>query len=94
MLKLECQKTGRPGYLHHLGGLKKLEKLLGSVRVSTPEAKATIGMNEAARMEHHWPALNTALFFRMGEGEMSEPFLWLQQQLEKSNGPKLDLWPW
>lgn len=94
MLNLECQRTGRPGYLHHLGGLKKLEMLLGSVRATTPETKATMGMNEAAWMGHHWPALNTAAFFKKTEDEISEPFLWLQQQRERSDGPKLDLWTW
>jgi hypothetical protein len=57
MLSLGCEETNRPGFLHHLAGLTKLEKLLGSVSAKTKESKATVGVREARWMKHHWPML-------------------------------------
>jgi hypothetical protein len=46
MLNLRNEETGRPGYLHHLGGLSKLRALFGSVSATTKETKVTIGIEE------------------------------------------------
>jgi hypothetical protein len=70
---------GRPGYLHLLGGLTKLEELRGSVYASTDEGKTTMGWDEARWMHEHWPRLRLAEFYYKDE-EPTEPFLWLKSQ--------------
>ncbi|KAK3826690.1 MAG: hypothetical protein J3R72DRAFT_457737 [Linnemannia gamsii] len=81
MLNLRCQKTGRPGYLHHLSGLSKLQRLEGSVSAEMEETKVTIGMDEVVWMERHWPALQGATFFRNLRGqEPPEAFRWWKEQ--------------
>ncbi|KAG0310219.1 hypothetical protein BGZ97_012709, partial [Linnemannia gamsii] len=57
LLSLGSRETGRPGYLHLLGGLTKLRSLEGSFSATTEEAKATFGVREVVWMEQHWPAL-------------------------------------
>ncbi|KAG0296934.1 hypothetical protein BGZ96_008123 [Linnemannia gamsii] len=69
---------GRPGYLHLLGGLTKLEELRGSFYASTEEGRATTGWREARWMHEHWPRLRLAEFFY--RDEQTEPFRWLQSQ--------------
>ncbi|KAG0292773.1 hypothetical protein BGZ96_003704 [Linnemannia gamsii] len=81
MLNLRNETTGRPGYLHHLGGLNKLKALFGSVSATTEETKVTIGMEEVEWMHKHWPALEKAHFFTNKNEEMfTEPFNWLLKQ--------------
>ncbi|KAG0310443.1 hypothetical protein BGZ97_012556 [Linnemannia gamsii] len=80
LLSLGSQKTGRPGYLHHLGRLTKLKCLRGSVSAMTEETKETVGIQETSWMEHHWPELVNAEFFTNESEPLSLPFLWLQQQ--------------
>ncbi|KAF9156502.1 hypothetical protein BG015_004714 [Linnemannia schmuckeri] len=93
MLNLESRRTSRPSYLHHLGGLTKLETLTVSVRATTPETKVTIGMMKVAWMDHHWPALQKIRFFNKKE-KIIDPFLWLRQQREMGKVPKLNLCRW
>ncbi|KAK5807819.1 hypothetical protein F5H01DRAFT_396653 [Linnemannia elongata] len=73
MLNLKNEETGRPGYLQLLGGLTKLNTLLGSVSVLTEETRATIGMDEVVWMENYWPALERTEFFRLPDTFWSEP---------------------
>ncbi|KAG0295292.1 hypothetical protein BGZ96_012065 [Linnemannia gamsii] len=81
MLNLRNETTGRPGYLHHLGGLNKLTALFGSVSATTEETKVTIGMEEVEWMDRHWPALEKAHFFtNKNEKMFTEPFHWLLKQ--------------
>ncbi|KAF9541900.1 hypothetical protein EC957_002605 [Mortierella hygrophila] len=79
---------GRPGYLHHLSGLKKLERLEGSVRMDTEETKLTVDWPEASWMSEHWPLLRRAKVFARG-GEIRYPFKWLQDQRKRSGREKL-----
>ncbi|KAK3814545.1 MAG: hypothetical protein JOS17DRAFT_795339 [Linnemannia elongata] len=62
MLNLKDEETGRPGYLHLLGGLIKLKVLSGSVFATAQETKVTIGMDEVKWMDKHWPMLEKAHF--------------------------------
>ncbi|KAG0295770.1 hypothetical protein BGZ96_011005 [Linnemannia gamsii] len=45
-LSLGDPLTRRPGFLHHLGGLRKLEELKGSVHGGTEETVVTMGQRE------------------------------------------------
>lgn len=58
MLSLGDEKTGRPGYLHHLAGLAKLRRFNLWVLMTTGESKVTVGLKETEWMRKHWPALN------------------------------------
>jgi hypothetical protein len=88
MLNLRNDETGRPGYLHHLGGLKKLKALFGSVSATTEETRETIGMEEVKWMDGHWPALERAHFFTSKNEKMfTEPFQWLLKQRAGSDKP-------
>ncbi|KAG0210326.1 hypothetical protein BGX33_004984 [Mortierella sp. NVP41] len=60
MLSLGDPKTGRPGYLHHLKGLKNLRLLLGSVAVDTDETLVTVGWDEIRYIDKCWPRLQRA----------------------------------
>ncbi|KAK3831935.1 MAG: hypothetical protein J3R72DRAFT_454493 [Linnemannia gamsii] len=75
LLNLCCLKTGRPGFLHHLGGLTKLMRLRGSFRATTPETRVTIGMEEVIWMDRHWPELESVSFYAYGDRceDVSEP---------------------
>ncbi|KAG0380391.1 hypothetical protein BGX24_008640 [Mortierella sp. AD032] len=79
LLSLGCEKTDRIGYLHLLSGLNHLEELFGSVSATTEETRNTIGVNEVAWMEYHWPALRSAEFFT-DKSDIMGPFKWLLQQ--------------
>lgn len=57
MLSLGCVKTSRPGFLHLLGGLTRLDRLGGSISAETEETKVTIGTHEYEWMNLHWPEL-------------------------------------
>ncbi|KAK3831929.1 MAG: hypothetical protein J3R72DRAFT_527552 [Linnemannia gamsii] len=81
MLSLGCEETGRPGYLDHFSGLTKLKRLWGSVSVGTNETLKTIGMDEVAWMERHWPALESATFcVKEAHKIIPEAFLWWKEQ--------------
>ncbi|KAG0299538.1 hypothetical protein BGZ97_003652 [Linnemannia gamsii] len=88
MLNLRNAATGRPGYLHLLGGLTKLRRLMGSVAVVTKETEVTVGMDEVQWMEKHWPALETSQF---GGREYALPkvFQWFQEQRQRK-GQQVD----
>ncbi|KAG0292772.1 hypothetical protein BGZ96_003703 [Linnemannia gamsii] len=88
MLNLKNETTGRPGYLHHLGGLSKLKALFGSVSATTEETKVTIGMEEVEWMHRHWPALEKAHFFTVKNEKMfTAPFQWLLKQRAEEKKP-------
>ncbi|KAG0252606.1 hypothetical protein BGZ95_006583, partial [Linnemannia exigua] len=63
MFSIRDDETGRPGYLDLLSGLVKLKELRGTVRVTTDEAKATVGDREIEWVANHWPALERVAFF-------------------------------
>ncbi|KAH7055108.1 hypothetical protein BKA57DRAFT_453048 [Linnemannia elongata] len=89
MLSLGSEKTGRPGYLHLLGGLKKLTKLVGSVRLSALETRVTVGMHEVEWMDRHWPALEEAGFCT-NLSMAPNPLCWFVERREQK-GRKLDV---
>ncbi|KAF9909762.1 hypothetical protein EC991_008085 [Linnemannia zychae] len=72
-------KTGRPGYLKLLEGLKELRHLLGSIRVDTAESKKTVGMEECLWINSHWPKLQSISCFK-NKRTVTKPFKWLQAQ--------------
>jgi hypothetical protein len=84
MLSTGNHRSGRPGYLHHLGGLTKLRELAGSVSAETGETKVTMGLIEAHWMNEHWPVLQCARFFR-SQSNITNSFKWLQNQRDGSN---------
>lgn len=66
MLSLGDERTGRPGYLHHLAGLAKLRRFNVLVSMATDETRATVGLKEIEWMRDHWPALDfTSIFLVM-----------------------------
>ncbi|KAK5808262.1 hypothetical protein F5H01DRAFT_351702, partial [Linnemannia elongata] len=75
MLSLGDERTGRPGYLHHLAGLAKLRKFNGSVS-ATDETKVTVGLEEAEWMRKHWPTLDFTPIFPLRSG-FNDVFRWL-----------------
>ncbi|KAG0277450.1 hypothetical protein BGZ95_005933 [Linnemannia exigua] len=79
MLSLGSTLEGRPGYLHHLAELSKLECITGSIRADTEENKATMELKECVWIDQHWPLLNRAIFFR-NEENIRAPFTWLMNQ--------------
>ncbi|KAF9131477.1 hypothetical protein BGX30_013086 [Mortierella sp. GBA39] len=87
LLNLENTDTGRPGYLSLLGGLTHLEELRGSVCLTTPECKVTVGLPEARWMNGNWSNLRVAGFFLKGD-KPNKPFVWLAKQPRKA---KLEL---
>ncbi|KAF9907013.1 hypothetical protein EC991_011408 [Linnemannia zychae] len=88
MLNLEDPLTGRPGFLHHLAGLSKLERLRGAFWVDTEEAEVTVGWAEVRWMDEHWPRLRGATFFERAEN-ITAPFKWLQERVEDR---RIDCW--
>ncbi|OAQ26715.1 hypothetical protein K457DRAFT_140175 [Linnemannia elongata AG-77] len=46
-------RQGRPGYLNHLAGLKKLERIAGSIKMDSEETKVTSEWREAVWMYEH-----------------------------------------
>ncbi|KAK3841472.1 MAG: hypothetical protein J3R72DRAFT_444942 [Linnemannia gamsii] len=72
MLTIRDDVTGRPGYLDLLSGLVKLKTLRGSVRVTTDEAKATVGDREMEWIVSHWPDLERVAFFSCDEDVMAQ----------------------
>ncbi|KAK3843252.1 MAG: hypothetical protein J3R72DRAFT_441166 [Linnemannia gamsii] len=72
-------KTGRPGYLRHLKGLKKLQSFHGSIRADTAESKNTVGLEECRWVLSHWPKVIFINFF-VGSANVRRPFRWLQAQ--------------
>ncbi|KAG0283262.1 hypothetical protein BGZ96_012363 [Linnemannia gamsii] len=81
MLSLGSVHTGRPGYLHLLAGLKNIDRLVGSVRANTVEAKRTVEWPEAVWMNEHWPQLRIADFY-INEKSVTAPFRWLRDRRE------------
>lgn len=75
--------TGRPGFLHHLSGLRKLNRLQGSVAAETDETKVTMGWPEVVWMDQAWPSLQNAAFFSTKK-KVTAPFTWLQNR--RQNG--------
>ncbi|KAF9105567.1 hypothetical protein BGX29_011952 [Mortierella sp. GBA35] len=89
MLSLEDTRAGRPGYLGHLSGLKKLESLAGSVRADTVEGRATMEWKEIVWMHEHWSRLEFAhLFF--AKKNVRPAFEWLKNQCK--DGRRMELW--
>ncbi|KAK3841487.1 MAG: hypothetical protein J3R72DRAFT_491384 [Linnemannia gamsii] len=80
MLSIRDDATGRPGYLDLLSGLVKLKILLGSVRGTTDEAKATVGDREMEWIASHWPALERVEFFSSNR-DATTPFSRLRDAL-------------
>ncbi|KAF9155050.1 hypothetical protein BG015_011188 [Linnemannia schmuckeri] len=88
MLSLKNEQTGRPGYLDLLRGLTQLQELRGSVNTSDKETKVTAGWEEVRWMVQHWPALKVAAFGGSYD-RLSEPFRWLQRELDLELDTKL-----
>jgi hypothetical protein len=57
LLSLGCERTDQPGFLHLLAGMTRIERLLGSVSVTSEENKVTVGAREIEWMEQYWPLL-------------------------------------
>lgn len=87
MLSLGDSTIGRPGYLHHLAGLKRMRWLLGSVSAITDEAMKTVGRAEVAWMHENWPALQMAAFAPPLFRNLPDAFKWLQAQRKKTTTP-------
>ncbi|KAF9144003.1 hypothetical protein BGX30_014092 [Mortierella sp. GBA39] len=79
MLSIRNTATNRPGFLHHLSGLKQLKELRGSVSAETDETKVTMGWAEAKWMDQNWPKLRQADFFKYSFN-VSEEFRWLEDK--------------
>ncbi|KAF9338354.1 hypothetical protein BGZ91_008913, partial [Linnemannia elongata] len=79
MLCIRNTSTNRPGYLHHLSGLKQLKELRGSVSAETDEAEETMGWAEVKWMDQNWPELRQADFFKYAFN-VSHQFHWLQDK--------------
>ncbi|KAF9139161.1 hypothetical protein BG015_002152 [Linnemannia schmuckeri] len=82
LLSLGDARTGRPGYLHLLAGLKKLRKLRGSVFMDLEETEETVDCKEVVWMDDHWRNLTIAEFFHNAGNEARDCFLWLKKQRE------------
>ncbi|KAG0378287.1 hypothetical protein BGX24_004239 [Mortierella sp. AD032] len=89
MLSLGSIWEGRPGYLHHLAALSKLEMFTGSICANTEENKATMDFKECVWIDDHWPQLFYVRFFSDLES-VRAPFAWLQEQ-RKYGRPQLSL---
>ncbi|KAF9909757.1 hypothetical protein EC991_008080 [Linnemannia zychae] len=85
MMSLGSTWEGRPGYLHHLAGLSKLELFTGSIRADTEENEATMEFKECVWIDQHWPRLARADFFRYKE-DIKTPFKWLKDQRKNGRG--------
>lgn len=84
-LNLRSETTGRPGYLHHLGGLTKLRKLGGSVSMTTYETEVTVKTtDEPEWMAQHWPVLTEAQFYSRDE-RIGTQFQWLKDEVAKQS---------
>ncbi|KAF9126704.1 hypothetical protein BG015_004653, partial [Linnemannia schmuckeri] len=79
---------GRPGFLHLLAGLKKLETLEGAVDVNEEETKVTVGWAEARWMDENWPLLRMATF-AMNSSHMTPPFRWLVDKRKDEEGKEI-----
>ncbi|KAG0283263.1 hypothetical protein BGZ96_012364 [Linnemannia gamsii] len=90
LLNLENAWIGRPGYLHHLSGLRKLKRLEGSFRADTEETRATMDYPELIWMDQNWPVLEYADFFRRLD-HVRKPFKWLRDKRVKDGRDKLEL---
>ncbi|KAF9135561.1 hypothetical protein BGW39_002309 [Mortierella sp. 14UC] len=83
LLSLGDARTNRPGYLHLLAGLKKLQNLRGSVFMDVDETEKTVDYREVVWMDDNWRELTIAEFFLNEEGQESrECFKWLKRQRE------------
>lgn len=87
ILSLGDSTTGRPGYLHHLAGLKRMRWLLGSVSAITDEARKTVGRVEVEWMHENWPALQMAAFAPPLFRDLPDALKWLQAQRNKTTTP-------
>ncbi|KAK5808027.1 hypothetical protein F5H01DRAFT_353122 [Linnemannia elongata] len=79
MLSIRDISTNRPGYLHHLSGLKQLKELRGSISAETDETKVTMGWAEVKWIDQNWPELRKADFFKYGFN-VNHQFRWLQDK--------------
>lgn len=79
LLNMENKDTGRPSFLLLLGGLTRPEELRGSVNLTTPEFRVTVGLPEARWMNENWLNLRLAGFFLTGD-QPTKPFVWLVKQ--------------
>jgi hypothetical protein len=86
MLSIGNPRSGRPGFLRHLGRLKNLKVLSGSVLAETKETLETMGWMEAVWMNEHWPVLEKAHFF-LTDHKITEPFRWLLDQRRYDGKP-------
>ncbi|KAF9137833.1 hypothetical protein BG015_002596 [Linnemannia schmuckeri] len=95
LLNLKNEATGRAGYLHLLGGLTKLKKLVGSVSMTTEETKVTVRTtDEPAWMVQHWPALLETQFYTIHE-KIGTQFQWLKDEVaNQGQGRRLNLNTW
>ncbi|KAK3831682.1 MAG: hypothetical protein JOS17DRAFT_790461 [Linnemannia elongata] len=75
----EDTSTNRPGFLHHLSGLKQLRELRGSVSAETTETVVTMGWAEVNWMNQNWPELRQADFFE-DIFKVRKQFQWLQDK--------------
>jgi hypothetical protein len=85
LLSLGDPLTKRPGFLHHLGGLRKLQELKGSVHGGTEETVATMGQKEIEWIVHNLVSLKQADFCTrhpmVNKGTKNFPwFQWLREQ--------------
>lgn len=62
LMSLGDPSTGRPGFLHLLGGLRKLKELKGSVHGGTEETVVTMGQREVEWIVENLVSLNLADF--------------------------------
>ncbi|KAF9153656.1 hypothetical protein BG015_002972, partial [Linnemannia schmuckeri] len=86
MLSVGDTYAGRPGFLNHLSGLKKLETLRGSFSAETYESEKTIEWPEVVWMDQNWPLLRHAEFFS-DKNKVTPPFKWLKSK--RRNGRPL-----
>ncbi|KAF9092360.1 hypothetical protein BGX29_010504 [Mortierella sp. GBA35] len=75
MLSLGDARTGRRGYLHLLAGLKRLQKLRGSVYMDLDETIETV-----AWIDENWAELTIAEFFHNRGEDARDCFQWLKKQ--------------
>ncbi|KAF9899664.1 hypothetical protein EC991_008509 [Linnemannia zychae] len=87
LFSLGDARTNRPGYLHLLAGLKKIQKLRGSVFMDVDETEQTVGWKEVVWMDENWRKLTIAEFFHNQGEEARECFVWLKKQRKHDTIP-------
>lgn len=89
MLSIRDTSTNRPGFLHHLSGLKQLRELRGSVSAETTETVVTMGWAEVNWMNQNWPELRQADFFE-DIFKVRKQFQWLQDKRTSEGRVRLE----